>query len=694
MKLHWFSPLPPAKTSIAEYSARLLEDLGDSFELVLWTEQRAWDREMRRFGEVRRCEPDAMPWRDLNRDGTCIYHIGNSHFFHSRIWETSRRHGGIVVLHDLRLQDLFYNYYLHVRRNSQEYVDVMARFYGREGKKAAEGLCNGLLGIDFVSERFPLTEWGLKGALAVLVHSREAYDAVGNMNLCPVAFAPLPYIFKTADRPARDRFEKSGTQRVFRLIIFGHLNRTRRLEVLLEALAAFRFKDRVRLDIYGQTPNAEDLRSRIRRRDLEGIVRNHGFVSEDALTKALDSADLAVNLRYPSMGEASQTQLRIWAHGLPSLVTRTGWYATLPEDTVAFVRPDHEVADIQAHLERLVQRPESFASMGERGARYLEARHEPQSCVSALIDLVSGVEDYRARGAAFRVADRAADEIGIWDDGLAAAGPALRVAQEISALWQLPERCGEVSRAAVSGSIRSEQRSERMDERLLEPMHDYRVKQLVEEVNRSGGAYHKIYFDGGLAIEGEYDMSKYLPHYAIPVDLDGRAVLDIGTATGFFAFECARRGAAVTAIDLWDGVLFNQVKDALGLSARYIRKSIEDLDEEFGKFDLVLCGSLLLHLRDIFGALERIYSVCAGKAILATSYLDLPGESHCDFVGEKVSCETGDYWVYWNPTPGALRKMLLAAGFRTVKEAGRFNLQSEAGRNNHFTPHIVFHAEI
>jgi 2-polyprenyl-3-methyl-5-hydroxy-6-metoxy-1,4-benzoquinol methylase len=96
------------------------------------------------------------------------------------------------------------------------------------------------------------------------------------------------------------------------------------------------------------------------------------------------------------------------------------------------------------------------------------------------------------------------------------------------------------------------------------------IRQLVQEINKMGGSYHKFDFGNKLVINGEYDMAKYLHHYGIPEDLTGKTVLDIGTSTGFFAFECVRRKAQVTAIDLWDGALFNLIREAFGLDVRYV----------------------------------------------------------------------------------------------------------------------------
>src|SRR6266851_6559866 len=136
-----------------------------------------------------------------------------------------------------------------------------------------------------------------------------------------------------------------------------------------------------------------------------------------------------------------------------------------------------------------------------------------------------------------------------------------------------------------------------------------KLQDVVDDINRSGGLYHQIDLGANLLIKGEYDMTRYIDFYRIPADLSGRTVLDIGTASGFFAFECARRGAFVTAIDIWDGALFDTLKEALGLSVQYVQKNIYDLDTSFGQFDIVICTSLLLHLPDVLGAFQKISSL-------------------------------------------------------------------------------------
>lgn len=78
------------------------------------------------------------------------------------------------------------------------------------------------------------------------------------------------------------------------------------------------------------------------------------------------------------------------------------------------------------------------------------------------------------------------------------------------------------------------------------------LAEFVEQINRSGGTYHLLPLSDGLMIDGDYDMAKYVRYYCLPQDLKGKTVLDIGTSTGYFALETARRGAKVTAIDIWE----------------------------------------------------------------------------------------------------------------------------------------------
>jgi glycosyltransferase involved in cell wall biosynthesis len=401
MKLNWFSPLPPASTDIAHYTTRVLTPLSERAEVVLWTNNREWDERLSEHARVCFFEPARIAWQELNRADMSIYHIGNNPLFHGAIWQISRVSPGIVVLHDERLHHFFDGLYRAQWRDLPSYLAVMEAYYGAEGRRDAEACFRSdARNIDEMAERYPLTSLALENALGVVTHTRATFETLTTENRWPVAYLPLPFSAgQNANRentpPGVDDKTEAST---YRLIVFGYLGRNRRLEQLLEALAKFPSKERFRLDIYGQTLLDErHLRARIRSLGLKHLVALHGYVPEDELDEALARAHLAVNLRYPTMGEASGSQLRIWKHALPSLVSRVGWYSTLPSNTVAFVEPEREVSEIQMHLRAFLDDPASFGEMGQAGRRVLVEQHAPELYAQSIVDFVSHVQRFRTR---------------------------------------------------------------------------------------------------------------------------------------------------------------------------------------------------------------------------------------------------------------------------------------------------------
>ena len=196
--------------------------------------------------------------------------------------------------------------------------------------------------------------------------------------------------------------------------MFGYMGRNRRLDAVLKALAELPEHDAFRLEIFGEIADGRSVRKRIGQLGLGHLVQLHGYTPETELNKVLQTSHLAINLRYPTMGEASGSQLRIWYHALPSLVTGVGWYASLSGDTVAHVRPENEVADIQSHLRAFLDEPARFATMGQRGLRTLREQHDPERYVQTILDLVTNVREFRVRKSAYDLARRAGAAMGSW----------------------------------------------------------------------------------------------------------------------------------------------------------------------------------------------------------------------------------------------------------------------------------------
>ncbi|MEO0819321.1 MAG: glycosyltransferase family 1 protein [Pseudomonadota bacterium] len=380
-RIHWVSPLPPARTDIAEYTRRCLPALAARADLVLWTDAERWEPGLERPGiAVRRLDPAGALPLDLRSlpppppggSEAVFFHIGNSWEFHSGILAAALRVPGVIVLHDLALREALRDMAAN-RLLAPGLVAATARaWYGAGAAARVQGLLAGQPVTAGTLAAEPLWELLLARATGVLCHTRPGYEAVAARGAVPAWELPLPFPAGPARAAERAR---TGP---LRLVQFGHIGPNRRLEQVFEALAALGSAVDWRFEVFGRLWDPALLEGRARELGLADRVIFRGFAPEAELDAALARAHLVFNLRQPSMGEASGSQLRIWAASALAAVSDLGWYATLPEETVEKIAPDDERAGIAALLRRLDTDRNLAARKGTAGRARLEALHAPE----------------------------------------------------------------------------------------------------------------------------------------------------------------------------------------------------------------------------------------------------------------------------------------------------------------------------
>jgi tRNA (mo5U34)-methyltransferase len=207
--------------------------------------------------------------------------------------------------------------------------------------------------------------------------------------------------------------------------------------------------------------------------------------------------------------------------------------------------------------------------------------------------------------------------------------------------------------------------------------------------------YHTIEFPDGSVTPGFFDTRESPRFVPWPGSLHGKRCLDVGTFDGFWAFEMERRGGNVVALDLDDpdaldwpfdskligpgrvrewqaerGPGFLESSAAVGSNAERIDQSVYDLDpDRNGTFDVVLCGDLLLHLRDPVRAIEAMRSVCAGCLLLVESI-----DHSLELLAPRIPAarlELGfDQW--WRVNSAGLAGLAKKAGFRVEAVGPRY----------------------
>jgi len=270
--------------------------------------------------------------------------------------------------------------------------------------------------------------------------------------------------------------------------------------------------------------------------------------------------------------------------------------------------------------------------------------------------------------------------------------------------WRIETRrlwgCESMANVSASGPLRSfsddprafedeRGRTDPLDWPDLDGLVDCPADVLRARVDRVGRWFHAIDLGRGVITPGAYDPASKLHRFGIPEDLGGRRVLDVGAWDGFFSFECARRGAEVTSLDIWkpghnatsEG--YAVARAALGLHTEALRGSVFELDPgTHGVYDLVLFLGVLYHLEDPLGAIRRLHDVTGDRLIIETE-CDLAFCRRPAAAFYPTTELAGDATNWFAPNARALLGMLTSAGFREATVFWSMPLWMRAGRAMH-----------
>jgi tRNA (mo5U34)-methyltransferase len=187
---------------------------------------------------------------------------------------------------------------------------------------------------------------------------------------------------------------------------------------------------------------------------------------------------------------------------------------------------------------------------------------------------------------------------------------------------------------------------------------------------------------------GDYPAVKWkLFQHAIPQDLSGRTVLDIGCNGGFYSIEMKRRGAdRVVAVDTDERYLAQArfAADVAGVDIEFRTMSVYELPDLEERFDIVLFMGVLYHLRHPLLALDILHDYAARDLLVFQSMLRgsreaAPLKSDYDF-HETTQFEEASYPVmyfvehryahdptnWWIPNRACAEAMLRSAGFEVI----------------------------
>jgi glycosyltransferase involved in cell wall biosynthesis len=416
-RIAFFSPFPPRKSGISDYSAFLLHELKQSYRIDLFHDL-GYVPDLGLASDEFRCvDARLFECYAANQDyHAVVYQMGNSRY-HNFMYDTLLAYPGVVTLHDFALA----GFHLHDgRRRGREkelirdelnlwYPDqaeaITARF--REWPWDCELIARGC-----VEHGWFLNKRLLSRSRRVIVHSPWCLERVRASSpeyaerVSVIPHGIWPRRLSSDERAAiRNRFDIPRDAMMIASFGFIHPDK-----MSPEALDAFR-------DVAGRDPKAlfvfvgEEADGGIVRRHaatqgLQGCVRFLGRVQGPDFWDLGSVADLGINLRRPpTNGETSGALLNLLASGVASIVTDVGTFSDYPDHVVRKVRWEAEGPEgLRGAMVELATDRSARERLGGSAWEYVRAHHEWPRVARQYVE---EIERSRAEGGLVSCARRA-----------------------------------------------------------------------------------------------------------------------------------------------------------------------------------------------------------------------------------------------------------------------------------------------
>lgn len=401
LKIAVATPWPDQKTGIANYVFKLMPYWTKYFDVDIFVTD-SDDK----TPHIENVYGGLYPLSELrikySEYDTVLYQIGNNAEFHKNIYEMFCEFPGIAEIHDLVLHPFFYHSYF-LQKDFASYKKALEIGYGHEGLEHFEQVKNKCTNPD--ETRFPMSKTIIKQAKATIFHNHWSQDRAdtNGVYVIPHACFDTEVVAQndktTLNESLRGRIHLQDGETL--IGCFGFVNANKRPEKVMQALKNILTSGvTARLTFFGEQKNSE-IDHMAEQYEVSEYVTVTGYLDKAEYGMALELCDIVVNLRYPSMGEASGTLCEAFKYGKPVVVTGINQYLEYPDEVCWKVGVGkEEVPLLAAYLKKLVANKELRTALGENAKAYADNVLTPDKIARMYLEVFSYAENDKLRGAA------------------------------------------------------------------------------------------------------------------------------------------------------------------------------------------------------------------------------------------------------------------------------------------------------
>lgn len=381
-KMAYVSPIPSAKSGIADYSAELLVTLTEYYDIDVISAQ---SEPVPDHAFQTKCNIQSVDYFLSNSEqyDRVMYHFGNSSY-HQHMFSLLEKVPGVVVLHDFFLSGI-QSYRESHYREENVWSQELLKSHGYQALKDKFTYTESSETI----WKYPTNLTVLQQAKGVIVHSEHPLDLVKYWYGAQTSniFNVIPLL-----RTAPDKFDKSETKKQLGfketdllVCTFGILGESKLNHELLDAwlnsdLAGNSSAHLVFVGNADDSVYCQELRKKIQASPFRNNIKITGWTSDKSYKQYLQATDIGVQLRNRSRGETSAAVLDCMNYGIATIVNAHGSMASIDSSAVAMLPDKFNTHALTSMLEDLASDNESRTQLGEKSRQLVLSNHNPEYC--------------------------------------------------------------------------------------------------------------------------------------------------------------------------------------------------------------------------------------------------------------------------------------------------------------------------